>query len=106
MLELLPGQDKEPIQIKLSHRPLADLPLCEALSYEWGSPTRDHEISCEGKSLKVTINLIAALKRLRPPTQGFRDVGETEDSRYRGCCGLTLCVSTKMISTSDLNRWN
>jgi hypothetical protein len=66
MLELLPGQDDEPIEVKLSHRPLSDLPLCEALSYEWGSPTRDHEISCEGKTLRVTTNLLAALKRLRP----------------------------------------
>lgn len=72
MLELLHGQDDETVQIKLSHRPLSDLPLCEALSYEWGCPTRDFEIRCEGKSMKVTSNLLAALKRLRPQTSGTR----------------------------------
>jgi hypothetical protein len=65
MLELLPGGADEPIQTKLSHHPLFDLPLCEALSYEWGPPTRDHEIICCGKILKVTTNLLAVLKRLR-----------------------------------------
>ena len=53
LLELLPGKGVDLIQIKLSHHPLADLPRCEALSYEWGSPTRDHEINCEGKSLEL-----------------------------------------------------
>lgn len=66
MLKLLPGRDDEPIRIRLRHRPLSSMPQCEALSYEWGSPTRDHEIECEGKTLKVTANLLGALKRLRP----------------------------------------
>jgi hypothetical protein len=66
MLQLFPGEGDEPIQIKLSYRPLSSLPQCEALSYEWGSPIRDCEIFCEGKILKVTENLLAALRRLRP----------------------------------------
>jgi Heterokaryon incompatibility protein (HET) len=70
MLELLPGQDDDSIQIRLRHYSLSFLPQCEALSYEWGSPTRDYEIDCEGMSLKVTTNLLAALKRLRP-TKSF-----------------------------------
>jgi hypothetical protein len=65
ILKLLPGRGDEPIQVKLRHRPLSFLPRCEELSYEWGSPTRDHDIYCEGKILKVTGNLLAALKRLR-----------------------------------------
>ncbi|KAH9208645.1 heterokaryon incompatibility protein-domain-containing protein, partial [Leptodontidium sp. 2 PMI_412] len=69
MLELLPGYGDEPVQIRLLHHPLSSLPECEALSYEWGSPERDHEIFCEGKVLKVTSNLLAALKRSRPSGQ-------------------------------------
>ena len=65
MLQLFPGEPSDPIQVKLCHRPLSDLPKCEALSYEWGSSTRDVDILCEGKILKVTPNLLAALHRLR-----------------------------------------
>ncbi|KAL5319278.1 hypothetical protein ACEPPN_012328 [Leptodophora sp. 'Broadleaf-Isolate-01'] len=68
-VELLPGYDDEPVHIRLFHHPLSSLPECEALSYEWGSPKRDHEVFCEGKVLKVTSNLLAALKRLRPSGQ-------------------------------------
>jgi hypothetical protein len=66
MLKLFPGLDSDPIRISLVHRPLSSLPECEALSYEWGSPTGYHEIVCKGKTLMVTTNLLAALKRLRP----------------------------------------
>ncbi|KAH9213213.1 hypothetical protein DL95DRAFT_390789 [Leptodontidium sp. 2 PMI_412] len=34
VLHLLPGQHHEPIQIKLSHRPLSFMPQCEAPSYK------------------------------------------------------------------------
>ena len=66
MLKLFPGLDSDPIRISLVHRPLSSLPECEALSYEWGSPTGNHEIVCKGKTLMVTTNLLAALKRLWP----------------------------------------
>jgi hypothetical protein len=68
MLWLLPGSFNDAIQIRLCHRPLSTLRKCEALSYEWGSPTRDYEIYCEGQTLKVTGNLLAAMRRMRSTT--------------------------------------
>ncbi|KAK0103631.1 hypothetical protein ONS95_005643 [Cadophora gregata] len=65
MLELSPGATSDPIQVRLIHKPLSHMPQCIALSYEWGSPTRDFEIICDGALLKVTKNLVTALKRLR-----------------------------------------
>lgn len=65
MLQLLPSSPDEHICIRLSHHPLSDLPQCEALSYEWGSKCRRHKVLCGGKAIKVTGNLINALKRLR-----------------------------------------
>lgn len=65
ILELLPGEAEEPISVRILHAPITEISNCEALSYEWGSPTQDVHIFCEGKTLKVTPNLVAALKRLR-----------------------------------------
>ncbi|KAK5655192.1 hypothetical protein OQA88_6091 [Cercophora sp. LCS_1] len=36
-----------------------------ALSYSWGSPDTAHSVMCNGRDLKVTLNLHAALVRLR-----------------------------------------
>ncbi|KAN0120260.1 hypothetical protein V8E51_002468 [Hyaloscypha variabilis] len=49
------------IRTRLWYCLLSSLPNCVALSYEWGSPARDHDIFCEGKIVKVTSNLLAAL---------------------------------------------
>ena len=65
MLVLVPGKVNDPIHVKLIHKVLSDIPQCSALSYEWRAPTREAEIFCNGKILKVTLNLVAALKRLR-----------------------------------------
>jgi Heterokaryon incompatibility protein (HET) len=63
--ELLPGNVDEDVHIKLYHQPLSTLKECEALSYEWGGQIKDNIIYCDGKILKVTRNLMVALKRLR-----------------------------------------
>lgn len=64
ILELLPTTAEE-MHVRFLHSPLSELPTCEALSYEWGEPTREHDIICEGKILKGTSNLLVVLKRLR-----------------------------------------
>ncbi|KAH7346752.1 heterokaryon incompatibility protein-like protein [Rhexocercosporidium sp. MPI-PUGE-AT-0058] len=73
MLEILPGAASAPIHVRLIHQRLSHMPHCIALSYEWGSPTRDFEIICEGMILKVTENLVKALRILRG-FQGRNDV--------------------------------
>lgn len=65
MLEILPGTDDSEIHINLSHQPLGSLDKCEALSYEWGSNDRRHDIICDGRVIKGTSNLITVLHHLR-----------------------------------------
>ncbi|KAG9241429.1 heterokaryon incompatibility protein-like protein [Calycina marina] len=66
MLEIISAEAaSDPIQVRLIYRPLSHMPHCIALSYEWGSPTRDFDIICDDKILKVTENLVTALRRLR-----------------------------------------
>ncbi|PMD31058.1 hypothetical protein L207DRAFT_442758, partial [Hyaloscypha variabilis F] len=61
ILKVFLGDGDEPIRTRLWYCLLSSLPNCVALSYEWGSPARDHDIFCEGKIVKVTSNLLAAL---------------------------------------------
>jgi hypothetical protein len=63
--ELLRGNVGGPIQVLLHHRTLLDLSTCAAVSYEWGSNIRQHEIHCEGKVIKVASNLSNLLGKLR-----------------------------------------
>lgn len=65
VLELLPGEDNEELFINLQVANWVTPPPYEALSYAWGDPTIRAAISCNGRVLKVTINLRDALKRLR-----------------------------------------
>jgi hypothetical protein len=73
VLELAPAKNlNAPIHCKLIETSLAEGPpaclTCEALSYAWGSPHGDRQILCEGKTLLVTANCDAALRRLRNKT--------------------------------------
>lgn len=65
VLELLPGEDNEELFINLHVANWVTPPPFEALSYTWGDSTIRAAISCNGRMLKVTINLRDALKRLR-----------------------------------------
>ena len=65
VLELLPGANNEELLINLHVANWATPPPFEALSYAWGDPTIRAPVFCDGRILKVTINLRDALKQLR-----------------------------------------
>lgn len=85
ILELLPGPRGTPIHVRLISASLDDNPVYEALSYEWGLPSRGtyqpkdvpnlvqitvtvkRFIFCDGESILITENLEAILQRLRYP---------------------------------------
>jgi hypothetical protein len=65
LIELHPGKGKDAVKCNIRHVSLKDNPSYEALSYCWGDPTRDFEISCNTALLNVTSNLLLALSHLR-----------------------------------------
>ncbi|RFU33846.1 hypothetical protein B7463_g2467, partial [Scytalidium lignicola] len=65
ILELLPGEIREPIKCRLLCVEIENAPLYEALSYAWGSPTNKVYVGCEGGKIKIPVNLRDALKHLR-----------------------------------------
>jgi Heterokaryon incompatibility protein (HET) len=70
VLELAPSKRlDERINCTLIETPVDEAPPArreyEALSYYWGSLPSDREISCHGKTLWITPNCEAALRRLR-----------------------------------------
>ena len=65
VLELLPGDNDEEIFVNLHVANWVTPPPFEALSYAWGDPTIRTPVFCDGRILKVTINLRDALKQLR-----------------------------------------
>ncbi|KAM7213857.1 Heterokaryon incompatibility protein (HET) domain containing protein [Rhypophila decipiens] len=68
-LILHPGKDDEPLSCGLKVSLLDKAPQFEAISYVWGTPLRDREIECDGKSLFITANLRGALRCVRWPTE-------------------------------------
>jgi hypothetical protein len=67
IVELLPGAPNDPITLRLSIHELEHAPDYEALSYVWGDANNRTPIQCNGKTLRVTANLAAALRRIRYP---------------------------------------
>lgn len=66
VIELQPGAHDEPIICKLEHVALGTLNgHYEALSYVWGEPTKDIQITVNEQHFHVTKNLDSALRRLR-----------------------------------------
>jgi hypothetical protein len=49
LLELLPGENKDPIIIRLQPRNLGATPEYEAISYVWGDQSSGVEITCNGR---------------------------------------------------------
>ncbi|KAJ4987441.1 ankyrin and het domain protein [Stagonosporopsis vannaccii] len=66
-LVLQPGSGDDGLKCSLHITALGDTEY-EAISYVWGTEFRDHDISCDGRKLKITKNLHDALQRLRYPT--------------------------------------
>lgn len=103
MLELIPGTDSAPIQVRLVHKSLSQMPQCIALSYEWGARTRDFEIICDNATLKVTENLIKVLKRFRKFQGLAPDLNP--DSIRLNITGKTLFwIDAICINQDDLNE--
>ncbi|PVH77578.1 HET-domain-containing protein, partial [Cadophora sp. DSE1049] len=65
VLTLHPGSGDEEIFCSLVAARLDEPPPYEALSYAWGNPNERHSIRCDNGKFDVTVNLFAALKRLR-----------------------------------------
>jgi hypothetical protein len=73
--EIQPGIQPAPLNIKLREilLPSGRKQQCsdkyQTLSYEWGDGSRSNSLLCDGETLLITINLQAALQRLRSPTE-------------------------------------
>jgi hypothetical protein len=65
LVDLKPGAHDAPIIMSLFIVDLEYAPEYEALSYVWGDPTNRVPIQCNGRQLNVTVNLDAALRRIR-----------------------------------------
>lgn len=67
LLHLLPGTWEEPLRCELRVASLNDQPDYQGLSYVWGKPGMGKTIQLDGELFEVTVNLWAALRRLRRP---------------------------------------
>jgi hypothetical protein len=65
LLNLLPGNDADPIQATLHEHDLDHIPAFETVSYVWGDPTITESITCNGIPLKITQSLHDALCQFR-----------------------------------------
>ncbi|CAG8977013.1 hypothetical protein HYALB_00008871 [Hymenoscyphus albidus] len=65
LVTLRSGQWSDDIQCQLKHAYLANKSIYKALSYAWGSPRATRPILVSGIRYSVTVNLEAALRRLR-----------------------------------------
>ncbi|KAG4438095.1 hypothetical protein IFR05_006416 [Cadophora sp. M221] len=65
LVEVLPGATGETVHISLHHSNLSALASCSAVSYAWGSTTRDHLIFCDETTVAVTSSLHFLLEKLR-----------------------------------------
>lgn len=68
LLHVHPGEFYEHISATISFAYLGDHPKYEALSYVWGDPRVCLDITVDGQTVSITINLWAALRRRKPST--------------------------------------
>lgn len=99
MFVLVPGKVDDPIHVKLVHKIPSGIPQCLALSYSWGAPTREAEILFNGKILKVTPNLVAALKRLRSSSS---KKPQTIAAAARSIISQSALSSTEVTSAGNM----
>lgn len=57
--------DTEPFVCTLHTAHLDDIPPFEAISYVWGTPAKNQQITCNGKIISITANLFEALRQIR-----------------------------------------
>lgn len=92
LFRLLPGDDNAPLAGHLVRAHLDRQPVFEALSYTWGrSPERTHITLNAIPGFPVTLNLAAALRRLRlrdRPRQLWIDAISIDQTNDDDC----LCV--------------
>jgi hypothetical protein len=65
LIELLPGVGSHSLQANLSTYELAHAPEFEAISYVWGKTMSQDTLLCNGIVTSITVNLEAALRRIR-----------------------------------------
>ena len=65
IIELLPGRWNDTINCSMRTVSLDEKPGYEALSYVWGDPKATVPITVNGIIVHATINLVAALRRVR-----------------------------------------
>lgn len=70
-LILEPGIGDEPLKCSIQTALIGEIEF-DALSYVWGSSTKDHEIFCHSHVMKITANLSNALRCLRHPDTPLR----------------------------------
>ena len=71
-LTLQPGRLYDEIVCNRYIVSLDQNPTYEALSYVWGDPSITQSIQVDGKPFDITLNLVAALRRLRYPNNNRR----------------------------------
>ncbi|KAH8659241.1 heterokaryon incompatibility protein-domain-containing protein [Tricladium varicosporioides] len=110
--------DLEPIHCSIKTLSLDDKPEFDALSYTWGNPITVYEneeqakegakifenlvdIFCDGKLLKITVNLYDALLAIRriPRDVGYPDIAERERADY-------LWIDAICINQNDIAERN
>lgn len=65
VIELLGGEEEDPISCSLRNVNWSNVPEYEAISYAWGDPNARVPVNCDGKRFEVTKNLYAALIHFR-----------------------------------------
>jgi hypothetical protein len=65
LVELKPGDQNDPIILRLFVAELEHAPEYEAISYVWGDPKNTLPVLCNGRRLDITVNLRAAFIRVR-----------------------------------------
>jgi len=91
LLEILPGELENRIECRFRYTSLDEVPSYAAVSYTWGTETRDRPIWIDGHKLCITPNLEAALLEFRREAPRIDPVDESE-------MALDLLARTEMLA--------
>lgn len=72
ILLLHPGDKDDPIKCSLALEDIKTAAPYEAISYVWGDPNDKEQITCDRRSISITVNLRTALQRFRLPDKAQR----------------------------------